>query len=116
MFRRMSVVGHPCVLALRVSLILPVSITPALRLLLDVLLRLLPTCGPAAVHLRGRTVRFSGASESAVTLSDVSSLLGQLVFVDEAALLLAGQFWVGPRLFLSRRKEAVEDHAPIMYQ
>lgn len=104
------------VFGLGVALLLPVSVTGSLSSFLDVLLCLLPAWSPAAVHLCGSPVRFGRASEGTVILSDVARLFRQLVFIYEAALLLAGQFRVSPRLFLAGCKDPVEDHATVMYQ
>lgn len=101
---------------LGVALALPVSITGSLSFFLDVLLCLLPARSPAAVHLCGSPVRFGRASEGTVVLSDVTRLFRQLVFIYEAALLLAGQFRVSPRLFLAGCKDPVEDHAAVVHQ
>lgn len=83
---------------------------------LHILLRLVPVLHPAAIELRGGAVALSRAAHRAVALRDVARLLGQLVLVDEAALLLAGVFGVGPRLLLPGCEEAVEHNAPVVHE
>ena len=84
--------------------------------LLHVFLRLIPVLNPAAVQLRGGPVALPRAPHGAVALRDVARLLGQLVLVDEAALLLAGLLGVGPRLLLPGCKDPIKHHAAIMHE
>lgn len=83
---------------------------------LHILLRLIPVLHPTSVELCSGPVAFSRTAHGAITLRDVTRLFGQLVLINEAALLFAGFFRVGPWLFLSRCKEPIKHDAPIMHQ
>lgn len=102
---------HSC-LALRVAA-LSIHLS---RRLLHVLLRLIPVLHPASVELCSGPVAFGRPAHGAVALRDVARLLGQLILINEAALLLTGFLRVGPRLFLPRCKDPIKHHAPVVHE
>ena len=86
--------------------------------LLHVLLCLIPVLDPASVQLSRGPIALGGPTHRPAgpdALGDVPRLFGQLVFVDEAALLVAHLLGVGPGLLLPGREDAVEDDAPVVH-
>lgn len=69
---------------------LPVSVTLFFHTFLYKHLSFIPSFCPSSVQLRGGTVGLGWTSQGTVALGDVPRFLSQLIFINEATLLVTG--------------------------